>query len=78
MIKRVRYTDTANPKFSLLERKVLGFKYTVAKNESLKKVDNDLAKMKEPDMGTYNQDDRVLHEKLRTQVWAKMKEKAPY
>ena len=49
-----------------------------AKNESIKKLEDELAKLSEPDPGTYNQDDRILHEKLRSQVWGKMKELRPH
>ena len=49
-----------------------------AKNENRKKELNELEAAKAPGPTTYNQDDRILHEKLRDQKWAKMTEEREY
>ena len=48
------------------------------KNFSLKQVENQIEKSKAPGPTTYNQDDRILHEKLREQTWGKMQEERTF
>ena len=48
-----------------IQKRVTGPRFTTQKNYSIKQVEKDMEALKAPGPTTYEQDDRILHEKLR-------------
>jgi len=55
-------------------KRIVGPKITTKKTINRHALENEFEKINAPGPTSYNQDDRILHEKLRDQVWGKMAE----
>lgn len=74
-MKHRKYLEL-NPKhdFNSKMKRIVGPKITTKKTINRHALENEFEKINAPGPTSYNQDDRILHEKLRDQVWGKMAE----
>ena len=77
LLKHRKYIET-KASYKLIEKKVTGPRIINKKTTGKTTIQKEIIAQRAPGPHTYNQDDRFLHERLRTQVWGKMKDDRPF
>ena len=78
LLKHRKYVVTNPESFKVTKKRATGPRMTNAKNFSKNAEQNEYERVTAPGPTTYKQDDRILHEKLRDQAWAKMKDERTF
>lgn len=77
LLKCRKYIET-NPSYRLVERKTTGPRFVQGETMSRTKIETEYYKKSRPGPATYEQDDRILHEKLRDQKFGMQRDKREY